>query len=156
MIVASIVSSFSKDKSTKCGTIIVRKDNSICSTGYNGFPRGVSDENEYRYERPIKYLYTEHSERNSIYNSNDASMIGYSMFVYTYPKKLSICSDCARAIIQTGITDVYLLSDNQVDRWSESCQVAKIMFDESGVNLHIVDMPDLTLLTKESEKLFDI
>lgn len=147
MIQAVTVACNSKDDSTQCGAVIVRPDNSICSTGYNGFPRGVKDTISSRNKRPTKYLYTVHAERNAIYNSHDPSLAGYSLFIYTYPKKLFICSICAGAIIQAGITDIYASSGNNESHWEESCDVAKVMFNESGVNIHHPDLPDFTALT---------
>lgn len=146
-LLTATVASYSKDDSTKCGAVIVRPDNSICSTGYNGFPRGVKDNISARKKRPNKYLYTEHSERNAIYNSHDGSMEGYSIFVYTYPNKLTICSDCARAIIQSGITSVYLRSNDTLGHWEDSCQAGLDMFRESGVDVNFTIVPDMTELT---------
>lgn len=152
-IMAAVVSSYSKDNSVKCGAVIVRQDNSIASTGYNGFPRGVDDTIKERYERPIKYLFTEHAERNAIYNSHE-NLKDYSIFIYTHPQKLSVCSDCARAIIQSGISDVYLQSIDTEQRWEESCQVGIDMLKESYVNLLIKDIPDLSDIIKAINKKF--
>ena len=151
-MMAALVASYSKDDSTKCGAVIVRPDNSICSTGYNGFPRGVKDTITARKKRPNKYLYTEHSERNAIYNSHDSSMEGYSMFVYTYPNTLMVCADCARAIIQTGITTVFVQSFETIAHWQDSCDASMEMFGESGVALIASKVPDMSELTTIMEK----
>lgn len=140
------VASDSKDDSTKCGAVIVRQDNSIASTGYNGFPRGVLETPE-RMERPAKYLFTEHAERNAIYNCADQSLEGYSIFVFTYPHELFTCADCARAIIQSGIKYVYYPrhSGDQTDRemeWNDSTQAAHEMFLEAGVEVHNPTLPE--------------
>jgi len=60
------VASKSKDPKTKIGALIV-KDTRIISTGYNGIPIGVDDNVETRHQRPEKYKWYEHGERNAIY-----------------------------------------------------------------------------------------
>ena len=67
--IVNVVKEKSKDRSTKVGAIIVGPDQGVRSTGFNGFPRGVNDNVDARHERPAKYLYTEHAERNAIYNA---------------------------------------------------------------------------------------
>jgi dCMP deaminase len=66
----------SKDESTQIGAVIVGKDNEILSTGYNSFPRGLDDSKKERQERPEKYFWIEHAERNAVYN---AARIGVSL-----------------------------------------------------------------------------
>ena len=73
------------------------------------------------------------------------------MFVYTYPNTLMVCSDCARAIIQTGISDVYVQSLETIEHWQESCDVSMEMFSESGVNLWTSKINDMSILTKVME-----
>ena len=65
----------SKDERTQVGAVIVGKDKEIVSTGYNSFPRGIKDDKKKRQERPEKYFWFEHAERNAIYN---AARIGVS------------------------------------------------------------------------------
>ena len=63
---------------TQVGACIVSEDNKILSMGYNGFPRGCSDD-EFPWgktsENPLenKYLYTTHSELNAILNYRGGS-----------------------------------------------------------------------------------
>ena len=92
-----VVRNKSKDRSTKVGAIIVGPDNEIRSTGFNGFPRKINDDIDERHERPDKYLWTEHAERNAIYNAvrMGVPLKGCTLYVYGFP-----CSDCARVIIQ--------------------------------------------------------
>ena len=61
------ISQKSKDPTTKVGSVIVGPNNEIRSTGYNGIPIGVDDGRLERVERPEKYYWFEHSERNAIY-----------------------------------------------------------------------------------------
>lgn len=69
MEVAELVASWSKDPSTKTGAIVVGPDREIRATGYNGLVRGVNDDVPERLERPTKYDFFEHAERNAIYNA---------------------------------------------------------------------------------------
>ena len=96
--IAEQVKEKSKDINTKIGTVIVGKDKEILSTGYNSFPRGLNDELSERQERPEKYFWFEHSERNAIYN---AARIGVSLKESTaYLTSGLPCMDCARGLVQ--------------------------------------------------------
>ena len=75
--IANEVKNKSKDKRTQIGAVIVGKNKEIVSTGYNSFPRGINDWDEERQERPEKYYWFEHAERNAIYNA----------IVSVYPQK---------------------------------------------------------------------
>ena len=91
----------SKDRSTQIGAVIVGKDKEIRSTGYNSFPRGLDDEVPERQERPEKYYFFEHSERNAIYNAARVGIpLDESVIIVTSGIP---CADCARAIINSGI-----------------------------------------------------
>ena len=79
----------------------------IVSTGYNSFPRGIDDNVAERQERPEKYFWFEHAERNAIYN---AARIGVSTKGCTMFLTCDIpCADCARGIINAGIIKVYVM-----------------------------------------------
>lgn len=97
------VAAKSKDKSRKIGCIIVGPENEIRTTGYNNMPRGCDDTVELRHTRPEKYLWFEHAERNAIYNAarHGASLKGCKAYVNLPP-----CMDCARGLVQVGITTV--------------------------------------------------
>ena len=130
------ISGWSKDRSTKIGSVMVDSDNRIVSVGYNGFPSGFDDNIDYRHERPQKYLYTEHSERNCIYN---AARIGAKtkdciLYVKWFP-----CADCARAIIQSGIKKLYCqkpdFSTNKNQLWKVSFDASLEMLTECGIEI---------------------
>lgn len=131
MAMADMVASWSKDTSTHVGCVIIGPDNEVRSVGYNGFPRGVNDDIEARYERPMKYMWTEHAERNAIYNSSrmGLSLQGCTMYLNGFP-----CSDCARAIIQCGISSlVGFAPDFSNVKWGEGYKNTIEMFQEAGV-----------------------
>lgn len=141
---ATHIASWSKDRSTKVGSVIIGSGRQILSAGYNGFPRGVNDDTLYRHERPAKYKWTEHAERNAIYNAarHGVGLSGSTLYVPLYP-----CADCARGIIQVGITTVVVPQPDPEDfsgfddRWAEDHRVARIMLGEAGVDVHVVTFP---------------
>lgn len=127
----------SKDRSTKLGCVIVGESNEILSTGYNGFPRGVNDDIDERHDRPLKYKWTEHAERNAIYNAarSGIRLKNSRIYVPWFP-----CADCARAIIQSGITEVICYSDGlDAVRWKEDFEIAKTMFIETNTSVVLID-----------------
>lgn len=135
MDMARHVAAWSKDKNTKLGAVIVDDENTILSIGYNGFPRGSNDNIEERYERPQKYLYTEHAERNAIYNAvrHGVSLKGSTIYVPMFP-----CVDCARGIINSGIKTVVTYEPNFYDeKWGDSFKVSHQLFEECGVEIKI-------------------
>jgi dCMP deaminase len=135
---AQYVAGKSQDRATKIGCIIVGPDNEIRSTGYNGFPRGLNDALESRHERPEKYLWTEHAERNAIYN---AARMGTALKgCRAYVSMMLPCMDCARALIQSGIQEV--IHDDPKDappdmaeRWSEHMTKSRVMLFEAGLRV---------------------
>ena len=132
-----LVSEKSKDKSTQVGCVIVGPNHEIRSIGYNGFPRGVTDDVPVRQERPMKYFYSEHGERNAIYNAARVGipLAGCILYIGGVP-----CADCARAIIQSGIAEIFIRDGRVPERWKDSCDAALVMLDEAGVQCHIVGM----------------
>jgi dCMP deaminase len=130
MEIAEKTAVLSKDESTKLGCVIVGPDREIRSTGFNSFPRGINDNMKERQVRPIKYKFFEHAERNAIYN---AARVGVPLKGCTLYCRWPPCSDCARAIIQTGIVEVVVSSLDVVDRWKVDWDVAKAMLDEAKV-----------------------
>jgi dCMP deaminase len=129
----------SKDKKTKIGVVIVGKDNEIVSTGYNSFARGINDDVDERQERPEKYFWFEHAERNAIYN---AARIGVSTLGTTMYMTCGIsCADCARAIINSGISKIVLREGKGATNliWQESAKRSMMMFAEAGVIVEYYD-----------------
>lgn len=132
---ADHISSWSKDNSTKVGCVIVRPDNTIASVGYNGFPRGVNDDESRYSDRNIKYMMVKHAEENAIFSSTE-SLTGFTAYVTHHP-----CSSCTGSLIQNGIKKIITKtpkSDFAV-RFKESFEVSKIMLEEAGVELVLVD-----------------
>lgn len=132
---ASVISDWSKDTSTQVGAVIVRPDRTIASIGYNGFPRGVKDDPERIDNRDTKYAMTVHAEINAILSAREP-LSGYTMYVDPFQP----CSQCAAAIIQSGISQVITWTPlgGQDARWSASFRIAAQMFEEAGVALRYI------------------
>ena len=132
---AELIATWSKDPSTKTGAVVVGPNKEIRATGYNGLVRGVRDDIPERMERPTKYDFFEHAERNAIYN---ACLTGTSLNGCTIYCTLTPCTDCARAIIQAGIKTVvtYEFAMNNNDpknTWRDKLNFSAEMFKEAGV-----------------------
>ena len=128
MGVAMLAARRSKDPNTQVGACIVSQDNIIISTGYNGMPKGCSDD-EFPWERVgenTKYAYVVHAELNAILNYFGGNIRGATVYTTLFP-----CNECAKALIQAGVKRVVYLSDKYSD--SDSVQASKLMFRMTGV-----------------------
>ena len=119
---------WSKDPSTKVGAIIVDDDKRVISVGYNGFPKGVTDD-ERLDDREEKYKMIVHAERNALLFANKDVK---NCSIYTYP--FMPCSVCAGMIIQAGIKRVVTVENNN-SRWQKDFAVSRQMFKESEIDL---------------------
>lgn len=127
---AGLVSTWSKDPSTKVGAVIASGKKFI-SLGYNGPPAGVSDEAILR-DRDTKLACTIHAEANAILSS-ELPVNGCTIYVTHYP-----CSGCAAMIVQKGIKRVVLtkpMDEGFVERWKASMEYTKCMFEDAGVSV---------------------
>jgi dCMP deaminase len=131
---AKLAGSWSKDPSTKVGAVIVDDKNRIVSVGYNGFPRGVEDSEKRLCDRSQKYDIIVHAEMNALAFAK-GSVEGCTL--YTWP--FQPCSRCAGFIIQSGITRVVtVIQDDVGDRWFSNFNLAKELFSESGIKLEYI------------------
>jgi dCMP deaminase len=125
------IGSWSKDKSRQVGCVVVDSSNIVRAIGYNGFPRGVNDEHEDRRQRPAKYLWTEHAERNAIFTAAriGVSLAGSKMYLPWFP-----CVDCARAIVQVGIVELVAIRPDLNDpQWGQAFAVSIELLEEANV-----------------------
>ena len=136
MTLAETVASWSKDRSRGIGAVIVGPDRTIRALGYNGFPRGVNDDVEERHVRPDKYLWTEHAERNAIYNAIRA---GTDIRGCTCYVNLFCCCNCARAIVQSSISRVVTYPPTDDPRWARDFEISMAMFREAGVSVKLIE-----------------
>ena len=126
----------SKDPNTQVGACIVSDDNKILSMGYNGFPRGCSDDEfpwgkEHEQDDPYqaKYFYATHSELNAILNYRGGSLEGSKLYVTLFP-----CNECAKAIIQSGIRTLIYGEDKYGD--TTAVRASKRMLNAAGVRYY--------------------
>jgi dCMP deaminase len=130
MGIALLSAQRSKDPSTQVGACIVDESNKIVGIGYNGFPRGCSDD-ELSWARKAadvketKYPYVVHAEVNAILNST-VKLNNAKMYVALFP-----CNECAKMIIQAGIKEIVYLSDKYSE--TDSVKAARRMFKMAGV-----------------------
>ena len=130
MGIAMLAARRSKDPNTQVGACIVSQDNIIISTGYNGMPKGCSDD-IFPWDRAgpqdmTKYPYVVHAELNAILNANGRDLRGSRIYVALFP-----CNECAKAIIQSGVKEVLYLSDKYAD--TLGTMASKRMLDAAGV-----------------------
>ncbi len=124
------LSKLSKDENTQVGAVIVAKDGSPVSWGYNGTIPGF-DDNEIPHSRDDKsltyykngfshtfksnkYPFMEHAEANAIDFGDKDKMEDATIYVTAMP-----CKDCARRIVKRKISRV-VVSPHNIDDKSSS------------------------------------
>lgn len=124
---AQLISTWSKDPSTKVGSVITDKNHKVVSIGYNGLPSSIPDYQSILENREEKYKFIIHAETNAILTANTSVK---DCTVYTYP--FLPCTNCASMVIQAGI--VRVVSFRCVDnRWSVKLNDSKRLFELAGI-----------------------
>jgi dCMP deaminase len=130
---AKHVSQWSKDPSTKVGSVIVDPSRRVLSMGYNGFPAQIKDDQEDYLNRDLKLKKVVHAEANSIiFAQRDLS----TSTLYVWP--FMPCSNCAGLVIQSGIKKVVSV-ENDNPKWQGSFRLTEEMFESAGVILRLYD-----------------
>jgi dCMP deaminase len=132
MALAEHVATWSKDPSTQVGCVIIDKQNRVVSVGFNGFPRGIKDLADRYEDKETKYLFVAHAERNALDNA-PLSVEGCTLYSPLLP-----CNECAKSIIQKGITKVVSYEPTE-DRPHLRWDITKKMFQEAGVQLYLIN-----------------
>ena len=122
MGIAVLSSLRSKDPHTQVGACIVNQD----------IPWGREGD-----WMDTKYPYVCHAELNAILNAN-GNLKGCTLYVDLFP-----CNECAKAVIQAGISRVVYLSDKYKD--SDSTKASKRMFDAAGVSYTHLEVAHKTI-----------
>uniref|UniRef100_K3X9Z3 dCMP deaminase n=1 Tax=Globisporangium ultimum (strain ATCC 200006 / CBS 805.95 / DAOM BR144) TaxID=431595 RepID=K3X9Z3_GLOUD len=144
MSVAFLSAMRSKDPSTQVGACIVSPEKKIVGIGYNGFPNGCNDD-ELPWARssasPLdtKYPYVCHAEMNAILNKNSTDVKGCTIYVALFP-----CNECAKLIIQSGISRVVYYSDKYNGDWK--FVASRRLLDMAGV-AYVQHQPQFSHLT---------
>lgn len=132
MGLAIAVSLRSRDPSTKVGAVIIREDKTICSLGYNGFPRTMEDKPEWWNLRSEKYARVIHGEMNALLNAKE-SVKGMTLYV-THPP----CEHCAKHVAAAGISRiVYGASDDIRARFDITRSME--LLSDCGVKVHEIE-----------------
>ena len=133
MALAEHIAGWSLDPSTKVGAVIVDDKKRIVSVGFNGFPRGVADDERLQ-NKEEKYEHIIHAEINALMFAQ-RNLEGCTLYVWPLPP----CARCATQIIQTGIFRVVAPFPSKKTKWFESLCRAASMFDEAGVKRFYFD-----------------
>lgn len=130
MGIALLSAERSKDPNSQVGACIVSPENKILSLGYNGMPIGMNDD-DMPWERDgkaleTKYMYVCHAELNAILNCAGGNLRGSRVYVTLFP-----CNECAKALIQAGVSELVYLSDKYHD--SDMSVASRRLFSMAGL-----------------------
>ena len=130
---ATHISEWSKDPSTKVGCVVVGSDREIRSTGFNGFPRGIQDSDDRLTNRDLKYPLICHAEENAIMH---AARIGLALKGCTAYVTWPPCTRCARSLIQAGVSEIVIPSGLEIpDRWRDDFEMSMGLLREAEVTI---------------------
>ena len=130
---AKHISEWSKDPSTKVGCVVVGPDRELRSTGFNGLPRGIEDNEERLNNREIKYPLICHAEENAIMH---AARIGISLKGCTAYVTWPPCTRCARSLIQAGVSTIVYPENIEIpERWMDDFNLSLNMLKEAKISL---------------------
>lgn len=142
LCLAAHVAQWSRDPDKKVGAVIVRPDKTIASLGFNGFPRGVNDDDARYQDKELKRELVTHAEVNAILHAREP-LHGYTLYVWP----LAPCVRCAATIIQSGISHVVTVPLKEDSAWNATLTLAQTMFSEAGIDIAFVSdkivMPEL-------------
>ncbi len=121
------------DKHTKLGAIILDTNGKVLIESCNTIPQGLEITDD-RLERPIKYQYIEHAERNACFYAakHGIKLEGTILLMSCNPIP---CTECARAVIQSGIKMIIGRDIENVasKKWDDSCNFALELLKEAGI-----------------------
>lgn len=135
----AVLSSFrSKDAHTQNGACVVDCENKVVGIGYNGLPRGLSDDTACYWNDDdldvtnSRHTYVVHAEKNAIYNSINHDFKGGAIYSKQFP-----CNVCAQAIIQVGLKKVvYLKTKEHTEEHKKRNNAVKRMFKDADVDFY--------------------
>jgi dCMP deaminase len=155
MRMAQEMSARSKDTSTKVGAVVISPTGEVLSSGYNGFPRGVNDNEPMRQLRPTKYDFVVHAEVNALLNAGrSGTKVSGGILYVTMPP----CTNCAGAVIQAGIREIIYLEPDvqkQIPGWRDKLTYSFQMFNEAGVAYKTMNKDGL-MTTEEIWRLAEL
>lgn len=133
------VASWSKDPKGGVGAVLVDERKRVVGLGFNGFPDRIPDDEALLNDPEAKLPRMIHAEVNAVLNAT-RSVHGASLFTTLTP-----CAECAKLIIQAGISEVYRLPhpSHRHTRWTSSFDLAATILTEAGVRIETVELEDL-------------
>ncbi|KAJ9163896.1 hypothetical protein P3X46_023518 [Hevea brasiliensis] len=137
MAIAFLSAERSKDPNRQVGACLVSQNEVILGIGYNGFPRGCSDDKlpwakKSKTGNPLetKYPYVCHAEVNAILNKNHASAAGQKLYVTMFP-----CNECAKIIIQSGVSEVIYFVEKNLSNSDTNYVASHKLLSMAGVKV---------------------
>ena len=129
--IANEVATWSKDPSTQVGCVLVNEKRHIISTGYNGFPRDVTDKKEWLGDRSVKYSMVIHAEVNAVLQT-EGDCHGATAYVTHRP-----CANCSAVLVQSGIKRIVSFQPDVglAERFKDSFAIADTLLHEAGVDV---------------------
>lgn len=136
---ADLIAQSSKDPSTKVGAVLVGPDMEVRSTGFNGFPIGVNEREPGRWERPDKYSFVAHAERNAIDLAarTGTRTEGTTLYLNWEPRP---CDDCTKTLIQAGIVEIVGPNRPFTNNRDWGMSASNKMLQEAGVRTRTVEI----------------
>lgn len=134
--IADTVRQKSKDPSSKIGAVLVGTSNQIISTGFNGFPIGINEDVSERWERPIKYQYVCHAERNavSLAARTGVSTLNSTLYIYGFGPPCVPCTECVKVVLQAGVKRIVGYPDKPApDNWVDDLAFSLALVKEVGI-----------------------
>lgn len=133
---AKVISKKSHDIHTQHGCVITDRKNRVLGIGYNDFPRGL-DDSKLPTNRPYKYSWMIHAERNALANCVIRPDDGIAYVTG------QCCNDCIMSLWQEGISEVYMIQSHGSHLFDHNEQKIFNQFIElSKLKIHYV-LPNL-------------
>lgn len=127
----------SPDPSTQNAALVFSRDGAVLGKAVNDFTKGMEVRPE-MLERPLKYSYIEHAERNALYAALSDSIELYGRVPHIMVCPWAACADCARAIVQSGVK--YLIRhEHEGSHWNDSITIGDEMMWAGGVTIITVE-----------------
>lgn len=132
------VGTWSKDPSTKVGAVLVRPNNSVASTGFNGFPPGYDDSPDLYLDRGYKYQHVIHAEENAI------KFFGQTAEGFTLYTSFPCCPDCVEKAGKAGVSRIVCPALNTegrnlewVDEWKQRIRRSLAVAAQYGIVMEV-------------------
>lgn len=140
------IAKMSKDSSTRVGAVIVGPDREIRSTGFNGFPRGITDWPSRLQDREQKIALILHAETNALLNAARVGVSVKNCTLYIAAVDLTgavwggnPCESCTLQCIQAGIVEfVSRPYKDPPGQWAASIARGAALIREAGLRARVI------------------